>query len=185
MTWITSLSQSSGVTRMPEIRVRLAARARRALNWRSVMRWSGQRGKTILNCSFLVLSGSKGFLILYSCLIRDAGRMETDCCSMSQHSTSASDLISVPVAVLDASAFFARALRFPTGQLVSIIRYRLIGLVLTPDLDEGENKALLTVCPCVESSLCPSACCGILGPSPVVFSAYCLYAVSKSCRLGN
>ncbi len=180
MTWITSSSQSSGVTRMPEIRVRLTARARRALNWRSVTRWSGQRGKTMLNCSFLGLSGSKGFLALYSCLIRDAGTMETDCCSMSQHSTSASDLISVPVAALD-----ARALRFPTGPLVSIIGYPLIGLVLTPDLDERENKALLTVCPCVESSLCPSACCGILGPSPVVFPAYRLYAVSKSCRLGD
>jgi hypothetical protein len=72
-----------------------------------------------------------------------------DCCSMSQHSTSASDLISVPVAALDASAFFARALRFPTGLLVSIIRYPLIGPVLTPDLDKRANKALLTVCPCV------------------------------------
>ena len=104
---------------------------------------------------------------------------------MSQHSTSASDLISVPVAALDASAFFARALRFPTGLLVSMIGYPLIELVLTSDLDERENKALLTVCPCVESSLCPSACYGILGPSPVVFPAYRLYAVSKSCRLGD
>jgi len=120
---------------------------------------------------------------LYSCLIRDAGMMEMDCCSMSQHSTSASDLISVPVAALDASAFFARALRFPTGLLVSIIEYPLIGLVLTPDLDERENKALLTVCPRVESSLCLSACCGILGPSPVVFPTYRLYAVSKSCHV--
>lgn len=183
--WITSSSQSSGVTRMPEIRVRLTARARRALNWRSVMRWSGQRGKTMLNCSFLSLSGSKGFLALYSCLARDAGTMETDCCSMSQHSTSASDLISFPVAVLDASAFFARALRFPTGLLVSIIGHPLTGLVLTPHLDERENRVLITVCPCVESSLCPSACCGILGPSPVVFPAYRLYVVSKSCRLGD
>ena len=143
MTWITSSSQSSGVTRMPEIRVRLTARARRTLNWRSVMRWSGQRGKTILNCSFLGLSGSKGFLALYSCLIRDAGTMETDCCSMSQHSTSASDLISVPAAALDASAFFARALRFPTGLLVLIFGYLLIGLVLTPDLDERETRPYL------------------------------------------
>ena len=87
------------------------------------MRWSGQRGKTMLNCSVLGLSGSKGFLALNSCLIRDAGTIETDCCSMSQHSTSASDVISVPVAALYASAFFARALRFPTGLLVSIIEY--------------------------------------------------------------
>jgi hypothetical protein len=99
--------------------------------------------------------------------------VETDCCSMSQHSTSSSDLIGVPVEVLDVSAFFARALRFPTGLLVSIMGYRLIGLVLISyffDLYKRENKALLTVCPCVESSLCLSACCGILGPSPVVFS---------------
>lgn len=185
MTWITPLSQSSGVTRMPEIRVLLTARARRALNWRSVIRWSGQRGKIMLNCSFLDLSGIKGFFALYSCLIRDAGRMETDCCSLSQHSTSASDVISVSVAALDASAFFARALRFPNGLLVSIIGYPLIGMVQTPDLDERENKALLTVCPCVESSLCPSTCSGILGSSPVVFPADCLYAVSKSCRLGD
>ncbi len=68
--------------------------------------------------------------------------METDCCSVSQHSTSASDLISVPVAALDASAFFARALRFPTGLLVSITGYPLIGLVHTPDLDERENQGL-------------------------------------------
>jgi hypothetical protein len=149
------------------------------------MRWSGQRGKTMLNCSFLGFFDSKGFLALYSCSVRDAGTMETDCCSLFQHSTSASDLISVPVAALGASAFFAGALRFPTGLLVSIIGYPLIGLVLTPDLDERENKALLTVCPCVESSLCPSACCGILGPSPVVFPAYRLYAVSKSYRLGD
>ena len=79
MTWITSSSQSSGVTRMPEIRVRLTIRARRALNWRSVIRWSGQRGKTLLKCSFLGFFGSKGFLALYCCLIRDAGTMETDC----------------------------------------------------------------------------------------------------------
>jgi hypothetical protein len=77
---------------------------------------------------------------------------------MFQHSTRASDSISVPVAALDASAFFAGALRFPTGLLVSNIEYLLIGqLILTPDLDERENKELLTVCPCVESSLCPSA----------------------------
>lgn len=82
------------------------------------MRWSGQRGKIILNCSFLGLSGSKGFLALYNCLIRDTGTMETHCCSTSQHSTSASDLISVPATALDASAFFARPLRFPTGLLV-------------------------------------------------------------------
>ena len=112
----------------------------------------------MLNCSFLVLSGSKGFLALYSCLIRDAGMMEMDCCSMSQHSTSASDLISVPVAALDASACFARALRFPTGLLVSIIEYPLIGLVLTPDLDERENKALRyalvlsLVCACLRAA---------------------------------
>jgi hypothetical protein len=67
---------------------------------------------------------------LYSCLIRDAGTMETDCCSMSQHSTSASDLIRVPVAAPDASAFFARTLRFPTRPLVSMIGYPLIGRVL-------------------------------------------------------
>ena len=144
------------------------------------MRWSGQRGKTVLNLSFLGLSSSKGFLALYSCLIRDARTIETDCCSMSQHSTSASDLFSVPVAALDASSFFARALRFPTGLLVLIIGCPLIGLVRTPDL---KKRGLLTVCPCVESSLCPSASCGILGPSPVVFPAYRLYAVSKSCRL--
>jgi hypothetical protein len=48
--------------------------------------------------------------------------METDCCSISQHSTSASDFVGVPVAALDASAFFARAIRFPIGLLVSIIR---------------------------------------------------------------
>lgn len=107
------------------------------------MRWSGQRGKTMLNCLFPGLSGSKGFFALYSCLIRDAGMMETDFCSMSQHSTSASDLISVPVAALDASAFFAKVLRFPTGLLVLIIGYSLIGMVLTPDLDEIENKAYL------------------------------------------
>lgn len=110
---------------MPEIRVRLTARARRALNWRSVMRWSGQRGKTTLNSSFLGLSRSKGFLALYSCLTRDAGTIETDCCLMSQHSTSASDLTSVPVAALNALAFFARASRFPTGLLFSIIEYLL------------------------------------------------------------
>lgn len=104
---------------------------------------------------------------------------------MSQHSTSAFELISVPVTELDDSAFFARALRFPTGLLVLIIGYPLIGLVLTPDLDERENKALLTVCPCVESGLCPSACCGILGPGPVLSPAYRLYVVSKSCRLGD
>jgi hypothetical protein len=117
---------------MPEIRVRLAAMARMALNCRSVMRWSELRGKMILNCFFLglTLSGSKGFLMLYSCLIREARTVETDCCSMSQHSTSSSDLIGVPVEVLDVSAFFARALRFPTGLLVSIMGYRLIGLVL-------------------------------------------------------
>ena len=63
---------------------------------------------------------------------------------MSQYSASASDLISVPVTALDASAFFARALRFPTGLLFSIIGYPLIGLVLTPDMDETENKALDT-----------------------------------------
>lgn len=187
MTWITSSSQSSGVTRMPEIRVRLTASARRALNWRSVMRWSGQRGKTKLNCSFLGLS-NKGFLELYSCLIRDAGTMEMDCCLMSQHSTCASDLISILVAALDASVFFARALRFPTRLLVLIVRYPLIGLVPTPDSNERENKrkqdkALLTVCPCVESSLRLSACCGILGASPVVFPTYGLYAVSKSHML--
>ena len=61
---------------------------------------------------------------------------------MSQHSTSASGLIGVTVAALDASAFFARALRFPTGLLVSIIGYPLIGLVLNPDLGERENKGL-------------------------------------------
>lgn len=87
------------------------------------MRWSGQRGKTMLHCSFLGLFGSKGFLALYSCLIRDAGMEETDCCSMSQHSTSASDLINVSVAALDDSAFFAMALRFPTGLSDSIIGY--------------------------------------------------------------
>ena len=128
MTWIISSAQSSGMTRMPETRVRLTPRARRALNWRSVIRWSRQRGKIVLNCSFLGLAGSKGFLALYSCLIRDAGTVEMDCCSMSQHSISASDLISVPVAALDASAFFGRALRFPTRLLVSIIGYPLIGL---------------------------------------------------------
>lgn len=165
------------------MRVRLTARARRALNWRSVMRWSGQRGKTMLNRSFLDLSGSKGFLVLYSCLIRDTGTMETDCCSMFQHSTSASDLASVPGTELDALAFFARALRFPTRLLVSIIWCPLIGRVLTADLDKRETKALLTVCPCVQSSLCPSACRSILGPSPVVFPAYRLSTVSKSCLL--
>ena len=72
----------------------------------------------MFNCSFLDLSGNNGFLALYSCLIRDAGTVETDCSSKSQHSTSASDLISAPVAALDASAFFARALRFPSGPLV-------------------------------------------------------------------
>lgn len=149
------------------------------------MRWPGQRGKTMLSCSFLGLSGSNGFFALDICLIRDAGTMETDCCSLSQHSTSASDLISVPVVTLDASAFFARLLRFPTRLLVSIIGYPLIGLVLTSDLDERENKALLTVRPCVESSLCLSAYGGILGPSPVVFPAYRLYAVSKSSRLDD
>lgn len=52
--------------------------------------------------------------------------VEMDCCDMSQHSTSgsSSDLISeVPVAASAAdasSAFFARALRFPTRLLVSI-----------------------------------------------------------------
>lgn len=142
-------------------------------------------GKTILNCSFLDLSGNRGFLALYSCLMQDAGTIEIDCCSTAQHSTSASDLTSVPVAALDASAFFARALRFPTGLLVSITGYPLIGLVMTPDLDKRENKALLTVCSCVESSLCASACCGILGPSPVVFPAYRLYVVGKSCLLGD
>lgn len=60
-----------------------------------------------------------------------------------------------------------------------------MGTVLTPGLDETESKALLTVCPCVESSLRPSAYCGILGPSPVVFHACRLYAVSKSYRLGG
>jgi len=63
--------------------------------------------------------------------------IETDCCSMSQHSTSASGL------VLDASAVFARALRFPTGLLVSIIRYPLIGLVLTSDLENRETRLYL------------------------------------------
>lgn len=43
--------------------------------------------------------------------------------------------------------------------------------------------ALLTVRPCVESSLCPSACRGILGAGPVVFPAYRLRTVSKSCHL--
>lgn len=126
-----SSSHSSGVTRMPEIRVRLTAMARRELNWSNVIRWSGQRGKTMLNCSFLGLPGSKGFLALYSCLRRDAGTMETDCCSSSQHSTGSSDLIGVPAAALDASASFARALRFPTGLLVSTIGYSLVGLVPT------------------------------------------------------
>jgi len=107
------------------------------------MRWSGQRGKTMLNCSFVGLPGSKGFLALYSCLIRDAGTVETDCCSVSQHSTSASDLISIPVAALDASAFFARALRFPTGRLVSIVGYSLIGLVLTPNLEKEKIRPYL------------------------------------------
>lgn len=142
-------------------------------------------GEDNVELLFSRLSGSKGFLALYSCLMRDAGTMETDCCSLSQHSTSASGLISVPLTAQDTSAFFARALRFPTGLLVSRIGYPLIGSILTPVLDERDNKALLTVCPCVESSLCPSACCGILGPSPVVFPAYRLYAVSKSCRLGD
>jgi hypothetical protein len=41
---------------------------------------------------------------LYSCLIWDAGMMEMDCCLISQHSTSTSDLISVLVAALDALA---------------------------------------------------------------------------------
>lgn len=89
----------------------------------------------MLSGSFLGLCGSKGFLASYSCLIWDAGTMETDCCLISQHFTSASDLINVPVATLTASAFFAKALRFPTRLLVSIIRYLLIGLVLIPDLD--------------------------------------------------
>ena len=117
---------------MPEIRVRLTAMARRALNCRSVMRWSGQRGKTILNCSFLDLTGSNGFLALYSCSIRDAGTVEMDWCLMSQHSTRVSDLASVPVA--------ARALRFPAGRLLSIIGYTLIGLSLTLDLDIRETR---------------------------------------------
>ncbi len=72
------------------------------------------KGKTILNRSFLGPSGSKGFLGLYNCLTRDVGMTETDCCSSSQHSTSASDLIHVPASVLDASVLFAKALRFPT-----------------------------------------------------------------------
>jgi NADH pyrophosphatase NudC (nudix superfamily) len=51
--WMISSSlQSRGVVRMPEIRVRLTARARRALNWSRVMRWSGERGKMMLNFFF-------------------------------------------------------------------------------------------------------------------------------------
>ena len=85
------------------------------------MRWSGQRGNTKLCCAFLSLPDSKGFLALYSCLTWDAGTADTDCCSLSQHSTSASDLVSVPLVAPDASAVFVRALRFPIGLLVSMI----------------------------------------------------------------
>ena len=87
----------------------------------------------MLNCSFLGLSGSKGFLASYSCSIRDTVTMATDCCSLSQYSTSASDLIIVPVAALGASAFFARALRCPTRLLGPMIGLLLIEAVLTPD----------------------------------------------------
>lgn len=85
------------------------------------MRWSEQRGKIIFNCSLPGLAGNKGFLALYSVWIRDAGMLETDCCSLSQHSIRNSDLTSVPAIELDSSALFARALRFPTGVSASII----------------------------------------------------------------
>src|SRR3569833_108457 len=143
---MTSWSQSSGVTSRPEMRERLTAMARMALNCRSVMRWSGQRGKTTLDFPLLGFCGSKGFLALYSCLRRDADTIETDCCSSSQHSPSGpSSLVSVPATASDASAFFAMALRFPTGLSVSVLvvgSSALVRLVLTPAFDAREDRAL-------------------------------------------
>lgn len=84
----------------------------------------------MLNFSLVRLSGSKGFLALYSCLIWDAGTLVTDRCSMSQQSTTASDLISDPIAAPDAPAFFPGLLRFPARLLV----------VPTLDLSEREQQ---------------------------------------------
>jgi hypothetical protein len=64
------------------------------------------------------------------------GITETDSCLMSQHSTIASDLSSVPVAEWEASVFFAKALRFPDGLLDSIIRCHSVRMILTPYLDK-------------------------------------------------
>lgn len=138
------------------------------------MRWSGQRGNTMLNWALLNLSGSRGFLASYSCLAREAGTTETNCFLMSQHSTCTSELVDILAA--------AAALRFPVQRL-DLAPLDQTGL--DPKFRQGRKRALLTVCPCVKSGLCPSACRSIFGPSPVVFLAYGLYAVSKLDRPGG
>lgn len=184
MTWVTSSLQLRVVERIPEIRVRLMARARRTLYWSSVMRWSALRGKTrlcLIDCLDPSRSGSRGFLALYSRLILEAGIVETDCFTMSQHSTAFAGLVTALSPALDAPVVFARALRFPIRLLIPITD------PFKPKYCHDYNfefkrrcyQMPLTICPCVEPGLSLPTRRSICSPSPVILLALRLCVVSS------
>ena len=88
---------STGVVWRPESKRRLVRQARRALNWRRVIRWSEERGKIIFTdgglqngAEFGVVSwwGINGDPMLRNVLATETGKMDTICSSSTQHGIS-------------------------------------------------------------------------------------------------
>lgn len=97
---------------MPEMRVRLRARARRALYCKRTIKWSELRGKTRFEGCSTRWRGNRGCLRSRLAKEEDAGTVMMDCSMMLQHSTVVSDLTGSTFAV-DFRACFVKALRLP------------------------------------------------------------------------